>query len=147
MNSEIIKNKFDDESVWNQPGLAEGFDKFIKEKTSPIGKGNDPWNYNIPLNELNVNITKVEQPVFEYNGRGFQCLLRKVPLLRIHNLDENFSNLADNSQIKKELEDFINDNFTHIYQVIEERSASIVGVNGVMNEIRYIIRGTKIEKL
>ena len=145
MNSEIIKNKFDDESVWNQPGLAEGFDKFIKEKTSPIGKGNDPWNYNIPLNELNVNITKVEQPVFEYNGRRFQCLLRKVPLLRIHNLDENFSNLADNSQIKKELEDFINDNFTHIYQVIEERSASIIGVNSVMNEIRYIIRGTKIE--
>ena len=145
MNSEIIKNKFDDESVWNQPGLAEGFDKFIKEKTSPIGKGNDPWNYNIPLNELNVNITKVEQPVFEYNGRRFQCLPRKVPLLRIHNLDENFSNLADNSQIKKELEDFINDNFTHIYQVIEERSASIIGVNSVMNEIRYIIRGTKIE--
>jgi hypothetical protein len=145
MNSEIIKNKFDDESVWNQPGLAEGFDKFIKEKTSPIGKGNDPWNYNIPLNELNVNITKVEQPVFEYNGRRFQCLLRKAPLLRIHNLDENFSNLADNSQIKKELEDFINDNFTHIYQVIEERSASIIGVNSVMNEIRYIIRGTKIE--
>jgi len=145
MNSEIIKNKFDDESVWNQPGLAEGFDKFIKEKTSPIGKGNDPWNYNIPLNELNVNTTKVEQPVFKYNGRSFQCLLRKVPLLRIHNLDENFSNLADNSQIKKELEDFINDNFTHIYQVIEERSASIIGVNSVMNEIRYIIRGTKIE--
>ena len=145
MNSEIIKNKFDDESVWNQPGLAEGFDKFIKEKTSPIGKGNDPWNYNIPLNELNVNITKVEQPAFEYNGQAFRCLLRKVPLLRIHNLDENFSNLADNSQIKKELGDYINDNFTHIYQVIEERSASIIGVNSVMNEIRYIIRGTKIE--
>jgi hypothetical protein len=145
MNSEIIKNKFDDESVWNQPGLAEGLNKFIKEKTSPIGKGNDPWNYNIPLNELNVNITKVEQPVFEYNGRRFQCLTRKVPLLRIHNLDENFSNLADNSQIKKELGDYINDNFTHIYQVIEERSASIIGVNSVMNEIRYIIRGTKIE--
>jgi hypothetical protein len=140
MNSEIIKNKFDDE-----PGYLEGLNKFIEEKTSPIGEGNDPWNYNIPLNELNVNITKVEQPVFEYNGRAFQCLLRKAPLLRIHNLDENFSNLADNSQIKKELEDFINDNFTHIYQVIEERSASIIGVNSVMNEIRYIIRGTKIE--
>ena len=83
MNSEIIKNKFDDESVWNQPGLAEGFDKFIKEKTSPIGKGNDPWNYNIPLNELNINITKVEQSVFEYNGRAFQCQTRKAPLLRI----------------------------------------------------------------
>jgi len=145
MNSEIIKNKFDDESVWNQPGLAEGLNKFIKEKTSPIGKGNDPWNYKIPLNELNVIITKVEQPVFEYNGRAFQCQTRKAPLLRIHNLDENFSNLADNSQIKKELEDFINDKFTHIYQVIEERLASFVGDYRVMNEIRYVIRGTKIE--
>jgi hypothetical protein len=145
MNNEIIKNKFGDESVWNQPGFDEGFNKFIEEKTSPIGEGNDPWNYNIPLNELNINITKVEHPVFEYNGRGFCCQIRKAPLLRIYNLDENFSNLEDNFQIKKELEDFINDNFTHIYQVIEERSASIVGVNGVMNEIRYIIRGTKIE--
>jgi len=144
MNKEIIKNKFGDESVWNQPELAEGFDKFIKEKTSPIGEGNDPWNYNIPLNELNINITKVELPTFEYNGRAFHCQIRKVPLLRIHNLDENFSNLTDNSRIKKELEDFINDNFTHIYQVFEERLLSFVGDNRVMNEIRYIVRGTKI---
>jgi len=144
MNKEIIKNKFGDESVWNQPELAEGFDKFIKEKTSPIGEGNDPWNYNIPLNELNINITKVELPTFEYNGRAFHCQIRKAPLLRIHNLDENFSNLTDNSRIKKELEDFINDNFTHIYQVFEERLLSFVGDNRVMNEIRYIVRGTKI---
>jgi hypothetical protein len=70
--------------------------------------------------------------------------MRKVPLIRTHELDENFSNLADNSQIKKELEDFINDKFTHIYQVIEERLASFVGDNRVMNEIRYVIRGAKI---
>ena len=145
MNSEIIKNKFGDESMWNQPGFPEGFNKFIEEKTSKIGEGNDPWNYNIPLNELNINITKVEQSVFEYNGRSFECRIRKAPLLRIHNLDENFSNLADNFQIKKELGDFINDNFTHIYQVIEERLASFVGDYRVMNEIRYVIRGTKIE--
>jgi len=145
MNSEIIKTKFGDESVWNQPGFPEGFNKFIEEKTSKIGEGNDPWNYNIPLNELNINITKVEQSVFEYNGRSFQCRIRKATLLRIHNLDENFSNLADNFQIKKELGDFINDNFTHIYQVIEERLASFVGDYRVMNEIRYVIRGTKIE--
>jgi len=144
MNKEIIKNKFGDESVWNQPELDEGFDKFIKEKTSPIGEGNDPWNYNIPLNELNINITKVEHPTFEYNGRAFHCQIRKAPLLRIHNLDENFSNLTDNSRIKKELEDFINDNFTHIYQVFEERLLSFVGDNRVMNEIRYVVRGTKI---
>jgi hypothetical protein len=144
MSNEIIKNKFGDESVWNQPELDEGFDKFIKEKTSPIGEGNDPWNYNIPLNELNINITKVEHPTFEYNGRAFHCQIRKAPLLRIHNLDENFSNLADNSGIKKELEDFINDNFTHIYQVFEERLLSFVGDNRVMNEIIYVVRGTKI---
>jgi len=144
MNKEIIKNKFGDGSVWNQPELAEGFDKFIKEKTSHIGEGNDPWNYNIPLNELNINITKVEGPTFEYNGRAFICQIRKAPLLRIHNLDENFSNLTDNSRIKKELEDFINDNFTHIYQVFEERLLSFVGDNRVMNEIRYVVRGTKI---
>jgi len=144
MNKEIIKNKFGDESVWNQPELDEGFDKFIKEKTSPIGEGNDPWNYNIPLNELNINITKVEHPTFEYNGRAFHCQIRKAPLLRIHNLDENFSNLTDNSGIKKELEDFINDNFTHIYQVFEERLLSFVGDNRVMNEIIYVVRGTKI---
>ncbi len=144
MNKEIIKNKFGDESVWNQPELDEGFDKFIKEKTSPIGEGNDPWNYNIPLNELNINTTKVEHPTFEYNGRAFHCQIRKAPLLRIHNLDENFSNLTDNSGIKKELEDFINDNFTHIYQVFEERLLSFVGDNRVMNEIKYVVRGTKI---
>jgi hypothetical protein len=144
MNKEIIKNKFGDVSVWNQLGWAEAFDKFIKEKTSPIGEGNDSWKYNIPLNELNINITKVEHPVFEYNGRAFHCQITKVPLLRIHNLDENFSNLADNSGIKKVLEDFINDNFTHIYQVFEERLLSFVGDNRVMNEIRYVVRGTKI---
>jgi hypothetical protein len=42
------------------------------------------------------------------------------------------------------LEDFINDNFTHIYQVFEERLLSFVGDNRVMNEIRYVVRGTKI---
>ena len=111
MNSEIIKNKFGDESMWNQPGFPEGFNKFIEEKTSPIGEGNDPWNHNIPLNELNINITKVDQPVFEYNVRAYQCQIRKVPLLRTYELDKNFSNCSDNSQIKKELEDFINNNF------------------------------------
>ena len=144
MNSEIIKNKFGDESIWNQPGFPEGFNKFIEEKTSPIGKGNDPWNHNIPLNELNINITKVDQPVFEYNVRAYQCQIRKVPLLRTYELDKNFSNCSDNSQIKKELEDFINNNFTHIYKVIEERMVSFVGNNRVMNEITYVIRGLKI---
>ena len=144
MNSEIIKNKFGDESMWNQPGFPEGFNKFIEEKTSPIGEGNDPWNYNIPLNELNINITKVEKPVFEYNGRVWHCQIRKAPLIRIYGIDKNFSNLEDNSQIKKELEYFINDNFTHLYQVIEERLESFVGNSRVMNEIRYVIRGVKI---
>jgi len=124
--------------------LTIKFDKFIEDKTSPMGEGNESWNYNIPLNELNINITKVDHPVFEYNGRAFHCQITKVPLLRIHNLDENFSNLADNSGIKKELEDFINDNFTHIYQVFEERLLSFVGDNRVMNEIIYVVRGTKI---
>lgn len=145
MNSEIIKNKFGDESMWNQPGFPEGFHKFIEEKTSLIGEGNRPWKYNIPLNELNINITKVEQPVFEYNGRGWNCQIRKAPLIRPYEVDKNFSNLEDNSQIKKELEYFINDNFTHIYQIIEERMASFVGNYRVMNEVMYIIRGTKIE--
>ena len=144
MNSEIIKNKFGEESMWNQSVFTEGFDKFIENKTSPIGEGNDPWNYNIPLNELNINVTKVEQQVFEYNGRGWHCQIRKVPLFRTHELNKNFSNLSDNSQIKKGLEDFINNNFTHIYNVIEQRISSFVGVNRVMNEVWYIIRGTKI---
>jgi hypothetical protein len=144
MNSEIIKNKLGDESMWNQPGFPEGFDKFIKEKTSSINEIHQPWNYKIPLNELNINITKVEQPAFEYNGRGRQCQIRKAPLLRTHELDKNFSNLEDNSQIKKELDDFINNNYTHIYQVIEERLTSFVGDNRVMNEVTYIIRGVKI---
>lgn len=144
MNSEIIKNKFGEESMWNQSGFTEGFDKFIEEKTSPIGEGNVPWKYNIPLNELNINITKVEKPVFEYNGRVWHCQIRKSPLIRIYGIDKNFSNLEDNSQIKKELEYFINDNFTHIYQIIEERLESFVGNSRVMNEIRYVIRGVKI---
>jgi hypothetical protein len=144
MNSEIIKNKLGDESMWNQPGFPESFDKFIEEKTSSINEIHKPWNYKIPLNELNINITKVEQPVFVYNGRVYQSQIRKEPLLRTHELDKNFSNLEDNSQIKKELEDFINNNYTHIYQVIEERMASFVGDNRVMNEVTYIIRGVKI---
>jgi hypothetical protein len=82
--------------------------------------------------------------VFVYNGRVYQSQIRKAPLLRTHELDKNFSNLEDNLQIKKELEDFINNNYTHIYQVIEERMASFVGDNRVMNEVTYIIRGVKI---
>ena len=144
MNSEIIKSKLDDESIWYQPGFDESLYKYIKEKTSSINEVHQPWKYIIPLNELTINASQVEQPVFEYDGRGRQCQMRKVPLLRTHHLDENFSNLADNSQIKKELEDFINGNFTHIYQIIEERMASFVGDNRVMNEVTYIIRGTKI---
>ena len=114
------------------------------DKTSPVGEGNEPWKYNIPLNELTINTSQVEQPVFVYNGRVYQSQIRKAPLLRTHELDKNFSNLEDNSQIKKELEDFINNNYTHIYQVIEERMASFVGDNRVMNEVTYIIRGVKI---
>ena len=144
MNSEIIKNKLGDESMWNQPGFPESFDKFIKEKTSSINEVHLPWKYIIPLNELTINASQVEQPVFVYNGRVYQSQIRKAPLLRTHELDKNFSNLEDNSQIKKELEDFINNNYTHIYQVIEERMASFVGDNRVMNEVTYIIRGVKI---
>ena len=145
MNSEIIKNKFGEESMWNQSGFPEGFDKFIEDKTSPIGEGNESWSYNIPLNELNINTSQVHQPVFVYNGRAYQTQIRKAPLFRTHELDKNFSNLEDNTQTKKELEDFINNNFTHIYQIIEQRTESFIGVNRVMNEVTYIIRGVKIE--
>jgi hypothetical protein len=143
MNREIIKNKFGKESIWNQ-SVFEGFDKFIEDKTSLSGEGNDPWSYDIPLSELNINIPQVERPVFEYNNHRYLCQTIKAPLLRTCELDKNFTSLVDNSQIKKELEDFINNNFTHVYSVIEQRAASVIGYRRVMNEVVYIIRGVKI---
>jgi hypothetical protein len=51
--------------------------------------------------------------------------------------------MEDPSRVKEELEDFINKNYTHVYQIIEERQNSIID-GRVMNEVMYIVRGTKI---
>ena len=127
----------------SESGWAEAWDKFQNEKTSEIDDTNKPWRYEIPINEWDLDIEIVDSPYFKYKGNSQGVYLRKVPLLRTGELTENFSNVSDNKEIKKQLEQHINDNFTHVYQVIEQRHDAILA-GRVMNEIIYIIRGSRM---
>ena len=69
--------------------------------------------------------------------------MRRVPLERISELTKNFSVVSDNTEIKKQLEQHVNENFTHVYQIIEQRQDAILA-GRVMNKITYIVRGSKI---
>jgi|SaaInlV_165m_DNA_2_1040747.scaffolds.fasta_scaffold30978_3 hypothetical protein len=143
MNSEIIKDKFGNQSMWSDPKWSGAWDKFKEEQTSEIDDTNKPWRYDIPMNELDLNDKIVHSPNFKYKGSSHEVYMRKAPLQRIGELRKNFSSVSDNNEIKKQLEQHINDNFTHVYQVIEQRHDAIIA-GRVMNEITYIVRGSRI---
>ena len=143
MNSKIIKDKYREQTMWSEPGWGEAWNKFEAEQTSEIDSTNKPWQYEIPLNELDLKVNIVNEPWFKYKGDSKNTSIRKVPLQRTDELTKNFSNLSDNKEIKKQLEQHVNDNFTHVYQIIEQRQCAILA-GRVMNEITYIVRGIRM---
>lgn len=145
MYSEIIKNKFSLDSNWGN--IQEGINDFKEKETSEIDDINFPWDYIIPLNELDIKIEKVDLPIFTYRDRTFTTCIRKIPVKRLSNLTENFSNIQEPSlkaEIKNLLENFINENFTHVYSIMEKREPFYLSNRRVMDSLYYICRGTKI---
>lgn len=142
MNSRIIKDKLN-KTMWSEPGWTEAWSKFESEQTSGIDDINKPWKYEIPLNELDLKVEIVKIPQFQYKGNSYDVFTRKVPLERTFELTKNFSIVSDNIEIKKQLEQHVNENFTHVYQIIEQRQDAILA-GRVMNKITYIVRGSKI---
>lgn len=142
MNSRIIKDKLN-KTMWSESGWEEAFSKFESEQTSEIDGINKEWKYDIPLNELDLKIDIVNQPHFQYKGNSFHTYIRKVPLVRTGELTKNFSDVSDNTEIKKQLEQHVNENFTHVYQITEQRQDTILA-GRVMNRVTYIVRGSKL---
>ena len=142
MNSRIIKDKLN-KTMWSESGWEEAFSKFESEQTSEIDGINKEWKYDIPLNELDLKIDIVNQPHFQYKGNSFYTYTRKVPLVRTSELTKNFSDVSDNTEIKKQLEQHVNENFTHVYQITEQRQDTILA-GRVMNRVTYIVRGSKL---
>ena len=143
MFSQLIKDKADSWQGHMDSSFLQSIDEWCELHTSRITDENKPWKFSIPLDLLSLSIEKVDAPRFMYKGKGCDVFLYKVPLLRKHDLSKNIFELEDNVEVKKHLEEFINKNYTHVYQVIEERQQSIIE-DRVMNEITYIVRGTKI---
>jgi hypothetical protein len=144
MFSQVIKNKADSWQGYMGSAFLQGIDEWGELHTSRITDENKPWKFSIPLDLLSLSTEKVDAPRFMYKGKGRDVFMYKVPLLRKHDLSKNIFELDDYVQVKKHLEEFINKNYTHVYQVIEERQQSMVE-GRVMNEIMYIVRGIKIE--
>lgn len=142
MNSRIIKDKLN-KTMWSESGWEEAFSKFESEQTSEIDGINKEWKYDIPLNELDLKIDIVNQPYFKYKGNSFYTYTRKVPLVRTGELTKNFSDVSDNTEIKKQLEQHVNENFTHVYQITEQRQDAMLA-GRVMNRVTYIVRGSKL---
>ena len=142
MSSRIIKNKLN-KTMWSESGWVEAWDKFESEQTSGIDDINKHWKYEIPLNELDLKVNIVNQQRFQYKGNSRDVFMRKVPLQRTSELTKNFSNVSDNTEVKKQLEQHVNENFTHVYQIIEQRQDAMLS-GRVMNRVTYIVRGSKI---
>jgi hypothetical protein len=145
MFSELIKDKADSWYGYMGSSFMQGIDEWCELRTSKVTDENKPWRFSIPLDLLSLSIEKVDAPRFMYKGNGCDVFIHKVPLLRKYNLTSNISELDYSEQVhtKELLEKFINENYTHIYQVIEERQQSMIE-GRVMNEVMYIVRGTKI---
>ena len=94
MNSEIIKDKFGNQSMWSDPKWSGAWDKFKEEQTSEIDDTNKPWRYDIPMNELDLNDKIVHSPNFKYKGSSHEVYMRKAPLQRIGELRKNFSSVS-----------------------------------------------------
>jgi hypothetical protein len=143
MFSQVIKDKADSWYGYMGSSFVQSIDEWCDVRTSKITDENKPWRFSIPLDLLSLSIEKVDTTTFMYKGKGHDVFMYKAPLLRKYDLSKNISELDDDTQIKKQLEEFINKNYTHIYEVIEERQQSIIE-DRVMDEVMYIVRATKM---
>jgi hypothetical protein len=142
MNSEIIKEKLEEKSIWNDPDLAESFENYKNEHTSEITETNKPWRYDIDPEDLGLEVLKVE-PVFIYNGNPQNCKLIRLPIFRNTDLNKNFSEIKP-KKLKKELASHIKENFTHVNSIIEHRQSAIIA-DRVIDMIHYMVHGVKID--
>ncbi len=143
MFSKVIKDKADSWYGYMGSSFMQGIDEWCELHTSKITDENKPWRFLIPLDLLSLSIEKVDTPDFTYKGNRHLVNMRKAPLIRKHDLSKNISELDDMGLVKTQLEEFINSNYTHIYEVIEQRPNSMIG-DRVMNEVMYIVRGAKM---
>jgi hypothetical protein len=141
--SKVIKDKADSWYGYMGSSFMQGIDEWCELHTSKITDENKPWRFLIPLDLLSLSIEKVDTPDFTYKGNRHLVNMRKAPLIRKHDLSKNISELDDMGLVKTQLEEFINSNYTHIYEVIEQRPNSMIG-DRVMNEVMYIVRGAKM---
>ena len=139
MFREIIKDKYtgDANVDWSD---------FEKNYTSQIDEANQPWMFAIPNDLLKLTVEIVDAPFF-FRGiplNKYHVHTTKIPIIRTFELTKNIVELSDTKQLKESLEQYVNGNFTHVYQVVEERKSAILR-GRVMNEVVYWVRGTKIE--
>jgi hypothetical protein len=142
MSSEIINEKLEEKTIWNDQDFIEAFDECKGDHTSEISETNKPWRYDIDPDELGLLDLKVD-PVFIHNGNSQTCKLTKIPIFRNIHLNKNFSGIKP-KKLKNELASHIRENYTHINSIIEHRQ-SAVNPERVVDMVYYTIYGIKIE--
>jgi hypothetical protein len=142
MSSEVINEKLEEKTIWNDQEFVEAFDECKDEHTSEITETNKPWRYDIDPEDLGLGSLKVE-PVFIYNGNSQTCKLVKIPIVRNTDLNKNFSAIKP-KKLKKELASYIKENFTYVNSIIEHRQSAITSDN-VVDMVYYTVHGIKSE--
>ena len=142
MSSEIINEKLEEKTIWNDQEFVEAFEECKDEHTSEITETNKPWRYDIDPEELGLGSLKVD-PVFIYNGDSQKCRLTKTPIARNTDLNKNFSAIKP-KKLKKELLSHIKENYSHVNSIIEHRQ-SAVSSDRVVDMVYYTVHGIKIK--
>lgn len=140
MSSEIINEKLEEKTIWNDLEFIEAFDECRNEHTSEISETNKPWRYDIDPEDLGLGSLKVE-PVFIYNGNSQKCKLVKIPIARNTDLNKNFSVIKP-KKLKKKLASYVKENFSHVSSIIEHRQSSITS-DKVVDMVYYTVHGIK----
>lgn len=141
MNSEIIRKKLEEKSIWNDPDLAEDFENCKNEHTSEITETNKPWRYDIDPEDLGLVELRVS-PVFIHKGNPQSCKMTKIPIFRNTNLNKNYSEIKP-KKLKKELASYIKENFTHVNIIVEHRQSAVMQ-DRVIDMVYYMVHGVKI---
>jgi hypothetical protein len=141
MSSEIINEKLEEKTIWNDQEFVEAFDECKDEHTSEITETNKPWRYDIDPEDLGLDELKVD-PVFMHNGNSQKCKLVKIPIARNTFLNKNFSQIKPR-KLKKELASYIKKNFSRVNSIIEHRQSAISS-DRVIDMVYYMVHGVKI---
>jgi hypothetical protein len=142
MGSEIINEKLEEKTIWNDQEFVEAFEECKDEHTSEITEINKPWRYDIDPEELGLVSLKVET-VFICNGNSQKCRLTKTPISRNTDLNKNFSAIKP-KKLKKELVSHIKENYSHVNSIIEYRQSG-VSSDRVVDMVYYTVHGIKIK--